>query len=529
MNSGKYFKAIFFFFIVLISFTFLMVPAEVVAEECTSDSDCSWDDKCCNGECTDCPNWAIFNCAPEGCCENGDECQEERDYIEYSCSGSACVSNRINNASRCYRDTDGKSCEDCGECEDGDCEGTDQTKDCTESCSYDYCDGQYCKEKTITKDGEKTCSPTGRWRSCSANPDCPSNECNVDNDCCQPEDYKGCDSDRDKLYWYDSCGNKGDVYKDCSVNDGLYCNTNDQDLVEEREYSCWGGSCDNYSSETIKDCSTDDGWYCKNDYIREKRDYTCSDEGCEYDVDQTKDCRDYGDRSFCASSECQSTPKAYNLRINEPEPEDYCGASYPPITLRWDYRSQTDDKQNAYRLQISTKDDFSYTLRDTKKTSCSHPCDNSYQASDLSFNETYHWRVKVWDEENNESEWFSDQFTTGPKRADVDFSWSPQDPYSEEMVEFTNETTEGDLELTDWYWTFEDGDPPESDKQNPKVEFLSKGDKTVTLKATDETDTTCSETKEVSLGYKLPDWQETGFLDNEFKVISNFFNILGVK
>lgn len=129
----------------------------------------------------------------------------------------------------------------------------------------------------------------------------------------------------------------------------------------------------------------------------------------------------------------------------------------------------------------------------------------------LSYNTTYYWRVRVWDQDNMTSTWAVGPSFTTPKHAypTPDFTWSPEKPTIGEIVQFTDRSQAyGGARVTFWYWTFQDGDPSTSNLQNPQVKFLSPGVKTVTLRVTDSDGYSCTGQKRVNAQYPLPFWKE---------------------
>lgn len=419
----------------------------------------------------------------------------------------------------------------------GDCE---TASDCSSSRDNDYCKQGTCyacneHSETCPSDGWHSTGST-RWVStgeCGEKEQeeeewrgywCPQCRYNVfetrwsdtgrtreDDSICASSNYTYCSGDRIREKRYTCSGascsfDRNVTIKDCSDDDYKYCSGDD---VRERHHTCSSSSCVDDGSSHVEDCSDRDGWYCGSSHVREYRDYTCSGGGCSYTVTNTKDCRDYGDRSFCSSRECQSIPEAYNLRTDDPDPEECCSMDYPPITLLWDYNSQTNHNQTAYSLQISDDSEFNNVIRQTGKTNCSHPCTNSYPVYDLNFNETYYFRVKVWDSRSNESEWFAEEFETDYERATPDFRWLPPSPRIEELTSFYDLTEEGHFPIESWRWEFEDGDPESSDQQNPKTEFTgSRGVKEVRLEVEDSDGVSCDITKEIRLREIMPDWRE---------------------
>ena len=136
----------------------------------------------------------------------------------------------------------------------------------------------------------------------------------------------------------------------------------------------------------------------------------------------------------------------------------------------------------------------------------------------MKYNNTYYWRLKVWDSKGAESNWISGpSFTTVDHAYPViDFSWSPFKPSVTEDVLFTDKSTvSGGTTKKKWSWTFQDGSPatltcqaPDTACQNPTVKFSSTGPKDITLRVTDSDGCTCPGTKTLNATFPLPKWKE---------------------
>jgi hypothetical protein len=189
----------------------------------------------------------------------------------------------------------------------------------------------------------------------------------------------------------------------------------------------------------------------------------------------------------------------------------------------------------------------------------------------LSWSRIYYWKVRVKDSKGNWSNWSNvDSFLT-PNHASpfVDFSWNPKVPAVGQPVKFSDlsecydfsdnvvsckcfcgngkcETKECNetvwtcsqdcggarpqpfppppsslFELFEyffskisfaanstWFWTFQDGDPQNSQDQNPTIKFKSTGSKKVTLEVIDSLGSSCSTSTEVQVSFPLPFWKE---------------------
>ena len=220
-------------------------------------------------------------------------------------------------------------------------------------------------------------------------------------------------------------------------------------------------------------------------------------------------------------------PTAENLRVTP----YYC--DYSPnaaIILTWDYSDPEGTPQSAYQVQIATDSGFGHIIYNSGKVLSSgntHPLRPAIGAGGcpLSYGQSYYWRVKVWDQDNQESEWSAPncpymitlnqdettKTTTCFKTAshawpEVSFSFKPDPPTVDEVVEFYGEATpHGGASITNWYWTFApDGNPYHASTQNTQVTFPTDGDKTVTLEVTDSSNYTCQEEKTINVKLPLP-------------------------
>ncbi|MBT9171540.1 MAG: hypothetical protein DDT18_01923 [Actinobacteria bacterium] len=117
----------------------------------------------------------------------------------------------------------------------------------------------------------------------------------------------------------------------------------------------------------------------------------------------------------------------------------------------------------------------------------------------------------VWDRADASSAWISGPSFTTPLHAYpfIDFSWLPERPTVNEIVQFTDKSVVfGGTTKVSWSWTFQDAIPSSSNQQNPSVKFTSTGPKIVTLKVTDSNGFACTGQKTISARFPLPDWRE---------------------
>ena len=211
---------------------------------------------------------------------------------------------------------------------------------------------------------------------------------------------------------------------------------------------------------------------------------------------------------------------------------DYCtgGANG---TFDWTFIGGAGTTQSAYQIQVDNDSDFSSPVVDTCKVindssayvigvcgdcclASSPPCPCS-----LSFNTTYHWRLKVWNECDVASNWLSGADFTTPLHAypTADFFWKPFTPSAKEEVQFTDLShAHGDASIASWYWTWT---LPTAGSatcvvptsgcrtvEDPRIKFTANGSWSATLKATDSDGYFCSVPKQVGVMLPLPSWKE---------------------
>lgn len=219
-----------------------------------------------------------------------------------------------------------------------------------------------------------------------------------------------------------------------------------------------------------------------------------------------------------------------DIKVNVPpsvtlKPErigDYCFKDKPPIRLEWTFTDDPGDFQSAYRVQIDGVD--------TKKLSSS----SEHYFPDLSFNTSYSWKVKVWDNQDAESEWSDwNFFATDPRWPEPDFaeSWCPEEPDIGEEIQFCSVFEEGICEqgfcsdmtssaddktrcrgapCVKWEWDFDiaKGAKVDSKEKNPTHSYLVPGDHRARLTVTDALGHDCPTMEFVPANIPLPVWKE---------------------
>jgi len=193
-----------------------------------------------------------------------------------------------------------------------------------------------------------------------------------------------------------------------------------------------------------------------------------------------------------------------------------CSGGGISVTLSWDFSdSDTSSSQSAYEIEV--RDSVGALVLDTGKVISA--TDQRIVDSGLGYNETYDWKVKVWDNYNLASEWAEETFTTPEHQyPSADFTWGPSvgnqgtsfSPRALEDVFFadTSVAYEG-ASITDWAWTFADALPNASTTLNPgPVQFQSAGDKEVVLTVTDSDGYSCDFAEDITSQMSLPIWEE---------------------
>jgi len=228
--------------------------------------------------------------------------------------------------------------------------------------------------------------------------------------------------------------------------------------------------------------------------------------------------------SSCASDctqDCNSAPSATNLAASQP---DYRSAG-PAATFSWTFTDpDAGDIQSAYRIQVATNPGFSDpgTVIDTGKLTSTS---NAYATGPgkLAYNQTYYWRLKVWDNHDAESDWIDPSdanasFTT-PKHqypTILDIYWAPANPSVDEKTVF-NATVkcfqsggaEATCPLANYQWTFTGGSPNSAVAvAAPMVTYATNGLYQITLAITDSNGYTTQRTEALNIRLPLPNWKE---------------------
>ena len=217
-------------------------------------------------------------------------------------------------------------------------------------------------------------------------------------------------------------------------------------------------------------------------------------------------------------------PTATNLNVTGGGSTFYCGSA-PAHYFSWTYSDLDGNNQTRFQFQVDNDSGFGSPEINRDYTGLSYPSPTTNNqtaivavspgADQIAYNTTYNWRVMVYDTKGTDSGWISGtSFTTEPHLYPlVDFNWAPVDPSQEEDILFTDKTicydsSNNPISCVSWSWTFQDGSPATSNQQNPTMQFVSGDFKNVDLEIIDANGYTCSKTKNLEVGVKLPDWRE---------------------
>ena len=202
---------------------------------------------------------------------------------------------------------------------------------------------------------------------------------------------------------------------------------------------------------------------------------------------------------------------------------EYCTSTsgVGQIGFTWIYQDNEGDNQSAYHLQVATDLGFNNLVVDVYANQIVSPGTSGTSGVtvvpsptpeiddfDIGYGSSYHWRVKVTADGVN----WSTNWEIGPSFATPshaypypDFSFLPDPPHVDEVIDFTDESSFYNGGLT-WYWDFGDGNSDTN--QNPSHSYSTLTDYTVTLTVTDEDTYSCSIDKVVPLDLAIPKWRE---------------------
>jgi len=228
-----------------------------------------------------------------------------------------------------------------------------------------------------------------------------------------------------------------------------------------------------------------------------------------------------------------SPPTAVGLNVGE---VGYCET--PQQFFSWTFQDpDVGDTQSAYHIQVDKEGDWIAGAGelDSGKVYSSSPSRSvvvaQYAGADqLEYNQSYFWRLKVWDSNEMASDWvYGASFTTPTHIYPTPgFDWTPTYPASGEVVQFcaVNDGVNCFEENSACYgsdnnvipcsgkiflWTFPAGTEFETGStaasENPQVK-LNEENAEVTLEITDDMGT-CGFTDTINITLPFPEWEET--------------------
>ncbi|PIR92862.1 hypothetical protein COT99_04010 [Candidatus Falkowbacteria bacterium CG10_big_fil_rev_8_21_14_0_10_43_10] len=196
-----------------------------------------------------------------------------------------------------------------------------------------------------------------------------------------------------------------------------------------------------------------------------------------------------------------------------------CSGAGISVTLSWSFNdSDPGSSQSTYELEV--RDSSGVVVFDSgKKQPAPIYTDEWTVSSGLNYNETYNWRVKVWDNYNLASAWANDSFVTPAHQYPAaDFTWGPSSgeqgttfsPKALENVYFAGASTAyGGASISSTTWAFTGALPNASTTPNPgPVQFQGSGVKEVVLTVTDSDGYSCPVSKNITTKMSLPIWKE---------------------
>ena len=267
----------------------------------------------------------------------------------------------------------------------------------------------------------------------------------------------------------------------------------------------------------------------------------------------------YNDYNGDGSSESHCTDTGYasdykvktSFTFNSPPEvgsQEYCNifAGQGLIRFRWTYQDEDGDNESRFDFRVNDINDVNDLNPEVNRISdgLNNPSGTTHdqfvliesplKENQVTFNKTYYWWARVWENEESNSGWVAGPSTTTDSHAwpFPDFIWSPPSPSVDEVTQFCA-VQESGVCLEDesicyntsgaipspscsgksFLWSFSPntieyatGTSPSS--ENPRVKFLTQESYDATLQITDPSVGTCSITKEIGITFPLPGWQE---------------------
>ncbi len=189
------------------------------------------------------------------------------------------------------------------------------------------------------------------------------------------------------------------------------------------------------------------------------------------------------------------------------------------VRFGWEYQHPHDLPQSSFNFQLSTDGGGEFESGVIFDKEVSSYANNGEQVNytpnllgenvELSWSSTYYWRVKVYDNEEGESDWSPIRSFTLDNNPHPYAHFEDPSPSLDEQVYFdgTESRIYREGGTISYFWTFTDGVPASSIEESEWVEFGETGGKTVTLEVSDGVNS-CTKSMSVRVRYPLPDWRE---------------------
>lgn len=236
------------------------------------------------------------------------------------------------------------------------------------------------------------------------------------------------------------------------------------------------------------------------------------------------------DSLVCPSSNYKVvTSASFNQPPSKPgivgETWNHCsiqGRSIPIFS--WTYSDPNGDPQESYEVEVDDNSSFNAPKFNhlVNSNSISYALDLSQDddadwISQLSWNTTYFWRVRVKDNQGNWSEWSNADVFQTPLHAypSPDFNWTPMAPTQGEVVVFNSDISVlyGGASVFSYLWTITQGsgtfvDTTNNASQYPHIVFDSAANQ-IKLAITDSDGYSCgTSARPVAATLPLPEYKE---------------------
>ncbi|MEX0916582.1 MAG: PKD domain-containing protein, partial [Candidatus Spechtbacterales bacterium] len=200
--------------------------------------------------------------------------------------------------------------------------------------------------------------------------------------------------------------------------------------------------------------------------------------------------------------------------------------------LSWSFSDPEDGtNQSGYQIQIATNGSFSSIAYDTGSVSSGIKERYVTVGSQINFNTTYYWRIRVQDSQGAWSSYVTGSVFSTPVHAAPTPSYisSPEHPSTGETVQFTSTSTaSGGASIAGYEWSFTGGTPSSANSESVEVVFSAEGDKATSLRVTDSDGISCSTESILTIEQKLPDIREVPPLSMVGNFFSGVFTAFGI-